>query len=212
MKHFQTVVQRYPNSPYCPLAKKKVSQIEGLASDEFAPVYRLIREGKPHQAIALLRKVRRTFSGTGAATAAERRLEELKGDPTLTEAITVAQAEDLLSDARSYLEASDLIRGLACYKKLTVQYTDTPQAKEAQQHLARLASDEKFQERLRLAQAQAGCQSLLNLARTYRANDLFETARANYQRIIDQSPDTSAGRQAAEELKELEEESQGADR
>ncbi len=207
---FKVVIKRYPNGPYVQPSYEKLSEIEGLAGQRLAPVSRLIREQKFDEAIALLREVRRTFAGSRAAQQADARLEELSKSPALAAAIRKAQAEDLLADAQAYIEASDLVQGVQCYKKLAEEYADTPQGKEAKERLACFDSDEDFQTQLRECEAEAKCQGLFSLARSYRANKLFEFAQAKYQEVIDQYPGTDFAEEAREELEALEKEMEEA--
>ena len=119
-------------------------------------------------------------------------------------------ADLLLADAEAYIEASDLLQGVQCYKKLVEQYADTPQGKEAKERLADFDSDEEFQKQLRECEAEAKCQGLFSLARSYRANKVFEVAQAKYQEVIDQYPNTDFAEEARGELEALEKEMEEA--
>jgi len=204
------VIKRYPNSPYVQPSYEKLSEIESLARERLAPVSGLISEQKFEEAIALLREVRRVFAGSRAAQEAEDRLEQLSKSPALAAAIRKAQAEDLLADGEAYMGAGDLLQGVQCYKKLVEEYADTPQGKEAKDRLDCFDSDEEFQKQLRECEAEVKCQGLFSLARSYRANKLYEVAQAKYQEVIDQFPDTDFAGEAKEELQALEKEMEEA--
>jgi tetratricopeptide (TPR) repeat protein len=206
IEFFQVVVRQYANGPYLRDAQQKLNEIEALARQQLAPADKLIQEEKFQEALDLLRRVRRDFAGSATAAYADARLRELSKSPALLAAIKKAEAEDLLSEAKVYIDAGDVLRGVACYKQLAQQYADTEQGKEAQESLAGFNSDEDFQKQLKLCEGDAACKTLLSLARSYRANKLFDVARTNYKQVLDQFPNTQFALLATEELKTLEKE------
>jgi tetratricopeptide (TPR) repeat protein len=210
IEFFQVVVRQYANGQYVTPARQKLEEIEALARAKLAPVDKLIQEEKFQEALALLRDVKRLFAGSAAAAQAEARLQELSKSPALLAAINKAEAEDLISEAKLYTESGDLLRGVACYKQVAQQYADTDQGKEAQQCLAGFGASEDFQKQLKLCEADANCNTLLSLARSYRANKLFDAARTNYKKVLDQFPKTQFAGLATEEMKALEKEMKAA--
>ena len=208
---FQTVANRpFPAGPYAQPARQKLNEIEALASEQLGAADTLIQEGKFQEAIDLLFEVKRTFAGSHAAATARARLDELSRSPALLAATRKAAAEDLLADAKLYIESGDLLRGVGCYKQLAQQHADAPQGKEAQETLAAFDADDEFQKQLQACQADAKCRTLLSLARSYRANKLFDAARSNYKQVLEQFPDSQFAQSASEELKALEEEMKAA--
>jgi outer membrane protein assembly factor BamD (BamD/ComL family) len=200
----------FPAGPYAEQARQRLNEIEALAGEQLAAADKLIQEEKFQEAIGLLFEVKRTFAGSRAAAAAEARLQELSKSPALLAATRKAAAEDLLADAKLYMDSGDLLRGVACYKQAAQQYGDTPHGRKAQEALAAFDADEEFQKRLKACEADARCRTLLSLARSYRANRVFDAAKTNYNQVLDQFPDTQFATLASQELKALEEEMEAA--
>ena len=207
---FKRVIKYYPNGPYVQDSYQKLSEIEALAEQRLSPVDGLIRDEKYNEAILVLRQVRLTFTGARAAASAEARLEQLSKSPALAEAIKKAQAEDLLTEARGYMDAADLVRCVATYKRLAGQYPDTSQGKAAQEQLKCFDDDEEFQTQLRLAEGDVKCRGMLSMARSYRSNKLYEVARTKYQEIVDKYPDTEYSDEAQDDLLALAKEMEDA--
>ena len=207
---FKRVIKYYPNGPYVQDSYQKLSDIEALAEQRLSPVDGLIRDEKYNEAILVLRQVRLTFTGARAAASAEARLQQLSKSPALAEAIKKAQAEDLLTEARGYMDAADLVRCVAAYRRLTEQYPDTSQGEAAQEQLKLFDDDEEFQTQLRLAEGDVKCRGMLSMARSYRSNKLYEVARTKYQEIVDKYPDTEYSDEAQNDLLALAKEMEDA--
>jgi len=207
---FQVVVRQYASGQYAAPARQKLDEIEAMAREKLAPVDKLIQEEKYQEALELLREVKRIFAGSASAATAAARLEELSKSPALLAAIRKAEAEDLSADAKRYIENGDLPRGVACYKQLVQQYADTPQGKEAEQCLAGFDASEEFQKQLKLCEADVKCTTLLSLARSYRANKLFDAAKKNYQQVLSDFPTGPFAQVATDELQALAKEMKAA--
>ncbi len=117
------------------------------------------------------------------------------------EANVKAQAELTIAEQHRADGKDD--QAYARYKQIVKQFPGTESAKVAAGHVATYEKDPAFIKRANESTAGAKAKGMISLAQSYVRAGHKDKAKAKYQEVIDQFPDTSFAETASKELAAL---------
>lgn len=112
-----------------------------------------------------------------------------------------ARAE--LEKAQGYVDRENYSGALLTLRLLLEKYDGTPSSTEGARLLERLESDPKIQKAIAEQEEKTNCNKWLRAGREFERQGDREKARAEYQRILDQYPDSSFAKEARERLEAI---------
>ncbi|MEM8874379.1 MAG: tetratricopeptide repeat protein [Planctomycetota bacterium] len=192
-------------SPSAPVYAELVERARQFGSTAFAEADALLEAGDALAALGHLQRIANELADTGFDQQARDRIEELRRDPAVRKALAAAERRDgatkALEMARMLEDRGNVDAAIARYRSIVRLFADLPEAETAKQALERLgAKTDRGPADPSLKKAER----LYRLAESYRAAGKAETARAKYEEVIENYPDTFWAKQARKALQELE--------
>lgn len=187
--------------------KKRVADIDvklqAIVTTEMELAEKLIGEKKYLEAAMALATLGQAMGQSSQGLKAMQRLSELKSMPEAREAMKAADAEAKAEE--ELMVASDLQRAgkddqaYARYKQIVKQFPGTESAKVAAEQIATYEKDPAFVKRANESNAGTKAKGMISLAQSYVRAGHKDKAKAKYQEVIDQFPDTSFSETAKKE-------------
>lgn len=138
---------------------------------------------------------------------AEYEIGRMSGDRELKKLIREARENaeaELLNDRAAGLEEDEYyLRAKHIYEQVLEEYEDTAAAKEAKTRLRRIERDKSIQQKIAERRARDQAARWLDIGDHFAAFEFYEEAREQYQRLIEEHPDTKAAQRARQRLSEL---------
>jgi len=147
---------------------------------------------KAKEAIALLKEEMKPKTVVRTAPAAPTKEELAK---KLEE-----QAQQRLAAAQEHQTAGRDLLAYRGFKQTAERFAGTPSGKTAAERVKAYEASPELMEKIKKAQAEEEATAMLRMANNYRASEKEEEARALYQKVVDQFPNTEWAKQAAEAL------------
>jgi hypothetical protein len=142
-----------------------------------------------------LKAMIKTLAGMEGEAQAKKLLDDLLTKPEVKEKVEGAErnasSQSALTIAKKLRDAGADEAAYRHFKGITLDYADTPAAKEAAEAVKKYDADVAFQAKLRDGPAAAKAKPALSMAENYAKNGRIELAKKKYQEVIDQYPDTS---------------------
>jgi thiol-disulfide isomerase/thioredoxin len=186
--------------------KTATDKLQEFGTSELATVDPLVQAGQYTQAIRKLRDLTQAFVGLPVAASAKSKLTQLGSDPKIQKAIAQEKSEKAAADALA--EANQLKSNkkddLAYpkFKAIVKSYTGTAAATEAADAVKAYEGNTTFMSHYNNTVNRKKAEALLNLADSYKASGNTEKAKAKYQEVIDQFPNTEWATSASKAMTE----------
>ncbi|HTL30389.1 MAG TPA: thioredoxin-like domain-containing protein [Tepidisphaeraceae bacterium] len=182
-----------------PVVNKAASDLRGRLYNSrdkaFVVVDELTKSGDAVDAAVALKAMTKTLAGMEGEPQAKKQLDDLMARPEVKEKVEGAErnanAASALAVARKLRDAGAEEAAYRRFKGITLDYADTPAAKEAAEMVKKYDADPAFQQKLRDSAAVAKAKPALNMAENYAKNGHVDMAKRKYQEVIDQFPDTT---------------------
>lgn len=138
---------------------------------------------------------------------AEREIGRMNGNRKLKKLIREARENaegQLLNDRAGGLEEDGYyIDAKHIYEEVVKEHEDTDAAKEAKRRIRRIERDQGIRKKIAERRARDQAVRWLDLGDRFAAIELYDEARAHYERLIEEHPDTTAAQRGQERLSEL---------
>ena len=194
-----------PDSVAKPFAKKqKMDYIIGMSAKGVSRAYGV--EGLPTMYL-IDPSGRVAYRGVGYHDA--KALEEivdkvLKETPPKDKSpISNQAAKKALAQAEEFLENKEFVKAQKEFEKLAKTYKDNDVGHKAEAKLKALKNNKEAQAAIKKAEMKKNCENLLQLARNLAKGGKDEEAAKQYQKIIDEYPDTPYAETALREIASL---------
>jgi len=147
------------------------------------------------------------FAGSEVGTQADEECAKLKGDrdakTLIRKAIDNAKGEQRNDEAAELEESKRYTDALDVYREVTEKYADTEAASAATQSIERINGDPTIQKQIQQARAEEEATRWLDLADRFARVEMYDLARARYQMLLDDHPQSQAATKARERLAKL---------
>jgi peroxiredoxin len=188
-------------------AKTLVEEIEKAARKWLDDARDSIRSGNYEDACRRIAEISVRFAGSDLGADAGEECAKLKGDRSTKSVIRKAIANakgELQNDQAADLEAgSQYIEALDAYREVTESYADTDAAEVAETAIERIKTDPKIQARIKAARADERANRWLDLGDRFAKVEMYDLARQNYEKIVEQHPKSRAATKAKKRLADL---------
>jgi hypothetical protein len=194
-----------------PVVSKAASNLRGrlynAREKAFIVVSELIKADENIDAAIALKAMSKALAGMDGEAEAKKQLDDLMARPEVKEKIEGAErnanATTALVAARKLRDAGADEAAYRRFKGITLDYADTPAAKEAAEMVKKYEADPAFLQKLRDNAAMAKAKPALSVAENYAKNGMIPQAKKKYQEVIDQFPDTTYADTAKKALANL---------
>lgn len=147
---------------------------------------------KAKEAIALLKEEMKPKTTVRTAPAAPTKEEQAK---KLEE-----QAQQRLTAAQEHQAAGRDLQAYRGFKQIAERFANTPSGKTAAERVKAYEENPEQMEKIKKAQTEEEATAMLRMANNYRASEKEDEARALFQKVVNQFPNTEWAKQAAEAL------------
>ena len=170
------------------------TKLTEFGKTELASVDPMIAAQQYSQAIHKLRELSIAFKGMPVAKEASTKLTSLSADPKVKKEIAKEESEkasdDALSVANQLKTDKKDDQAYQSFKGIVKAYPGTPAATEAAATVKVYESDSVFMANFTNKVSRKQAESMLTMADNYRTSGNMEKAKAKYQAVIDQFPNT----------------------
>jgi thiol-disulfide isomerase/thioredoxin/TolA-binding protein len=182
-------------------------QVDQAATKLLAEVDPLLASKQYSDAVAKLKDLQTKLAGTTQVPLIRKRINEILANPQAKAAVDQAQKESAaataLAAAKKLRDAGDDPSAYTHFKGVTQDYPQTTAAQQAADAVQAYEKDAKFMQKMKTDAIAAKARAALNLADNYRDNGRADLAKAKYQQIIKDFPDTSYATEAQKSLDAL---------
>jgi tetratricopeptide (TPR) repeat protein len=179
-------------------------QVDAAAEKLLADVDPLVANKQYPEAVAKLKDLQLKLTGTSREPIIRKRINSILTIPEAKSAVDKAQKESAgsiaLAAAKKLRDAGDDAAAYTRFKGVTQDYAGTAAAAQADETVKSYEKDEVFMKKMKDDAIAAKAKAALNLADNYRDNGRLDLAKAKYQQVTKDFPDTSYARQAQNAL------------
>jgi thiol-disulfide isomerase/thioredoxin len=183
------------------------SALEAEAQKMLAEVDPLVQKGEYVQAINRLKDLGKALAGTPAGAQARKKLNELMAKPEARAqaeaADKAARAEEAMALALALQKEDKHDQAYFKFKAIAREFAGSDAAGAAASEVKRYESDKAFVKQVIDKEAATKAKAALGMARSYKGARKLEQARAKYQSIIADFPNTPYADTARAELAAL---------
>ena len=188
---------------YQPKCRQYLTEIETAAEGVLKQASDAMATGNVDEVRKHLAAFQRAFGDFKASERINASYAALMKDPQLRELIRNEEATRLLEIAKKNIERRAYAHAFAALERLEKDYADTAPGQEGIAKLKELRADEVIMRLLAEEKAEAAVRAVLQKARGYAANEMYEEAIAAYEQIIAEHPDTPAAAAAQKAIEEI---------
>jgi thiol-disulfide isomerase/thioredoxin len=182
-------------------------KLQKVGEAQLEEVEKLVAEKSCLDAVARLKGMSTLLAGTPVGANAKKRLGELMGMPEVASAVTAAEkaalANDQLAQANKLRDDKKHEAAYGRFKEIVQRFPGTDAAASASEMVSKYESDAAFMKKMTDAQIGQKAKSMISLAESYQRAGQKDKARAKYQEVIDQFPQSSYADLAREALANL---------